>query len=169
MKNIILIGMPATGKSTVGVVLAKLMGYSFIDTDILISNFEKRPLAQIIADEGYDAFIEIEGRAGAGLSCEKTIVATGGSMVFSEAAMKNLTSLGTVVWLDTPVEELESRVIGSLEDRGVATPHRMSFREIFEQRRPLYEKYADVRISCKGNAETVVSTLRKILAEENYK
>lgn len=166
MNNIILIGMPATGKSTVGVVLAKLMGYDFIDTDILISNSQKKPLSQIIADVGYDAFIAIEGGVGAGLYCEKTVIATGGSMVFSESAMANLRALGTLVWLDTPVEELECRVTGSLEDRGVATPSKMGFREIYEQRRPLYEKYADVRLSCKGNAEEVVSTLRMMLSEE---
>ena len=103
MDNIILIGMPGTGKSTVGVVLAKLLGYDFIDTDIVISNKEKRPLSQIIAEDGYDRFIEIEGEVGAELKCSRCVIATGGSMVFSENAMNNLKSLGTLVWLELVV------------------------------------------------------------------
>lgn len=167
MRNIILIGMPATGKSTVGVVLAKMLGYDFLDTDILISNKEKRPLSQIIAECGYERFIEIEGEAGAGLSCERTVISTGGSMVFSEPAMENLSKLGAVVWLDTPVSVLETRLLGSLEDRGVAIPRKMGFREIFELRRPLYEKYADIRIPCEGSVEEVAALLCRRLSEEN--
>ena len=163
MDNIILIGMPATGKSTVGVVLAKLVGYDFIDTDILISKSEGRPLSRIIAEEGYDRFIEIEGRAGAELRCEKTVVATGGSMVFSESAMINLSSQGVVVWIAPPLPELEKRVSGSLEERGVATPKKMTMSEIYDLRRPLYEKYADIMIDGTENAETVVSQIREKL------
>ncbi|NLV86212.1 MAG: shikimate kinase [Clostridiales bacterium] len=164
MDNIILIGMPATGKSTVGVVLAKLIGYDFIDVDILISKEQGRPLSRIIAEEGYERFIEIEGKVGAGLRCEKTVVATGGSMVFSEAAMKNLSSLGKLVWIDSPLAELEKRVSGSLEDRGVAAPENMTMGQIFDLRRPLYEKYADIKIDGRGNAETVVSLIRERLS-----
>lgn len=163
MDNIILIGMPATGKSTVGVVLAKLIGYDFIDTDILISKDQGRPLSLIIAQDGYDRFIEIEGKAGAGLSCEKTVVATGGSMVFSENAMKNLSSRGKIVWIDSPLPELEKRVLGSLEERGVATPEKMTLRQIFDLRRPLYEKYADVRIDGTESTEAVVLLIREKL------
>lgn len=161
MDNIILIGMPATGKSTVGVVLAKLIGYDFIDVDILIAKEQGCPLSRIIAQEGYERFIEIEGSVGAALSCKKTVVATGGSMVFSEAAMKNLSSLGKLVWIDSPLEELEKRVSGSLAERGVAAPKNMTMSEIFNLRRPLYEKYADIKIDGRGNAEAVVSLIRE--------
>ncbi len=163
MDNIILIGMPATGKSTVGVVLAKLIGYDFIDVDILIAKEQGLPLCQIIAQEGYERFIEIEGKAGTKLNCEKTVVATGGSMVFSEAAMKNLSSLGKLVWIDSPLAELEKRVSGSLAERGVAAPEKMTMGQIFDLRRPLYEKYADVKIDGRGNAQAVVSLIRESL------
>ena len=163
MDNIILIGMPATGKSTVGIVLAKLIGYDFIDVDILISKEQGRPLSRIIAEEGYDRFIEIEGKAGAGLRCEKTVVATGGSMVFSEAAMKNLSSLGKLVWIDSPLSELEKRVSGSLAERGVASPKKMTMGQIFDLRHPLYKKYADIKIDGSGNPEAVVSLIRERL------
>lgn len=159
MKNIMLIGMPATGKSTVGVILAKMLGYDFVDTDILISLAQKRPLAQIIAEEGYDKFIEIEGNIGKNMKCERTVVATGGSMVFSEAAMINLSKNSIAVWLDTPVSELENRIIGLLADRGIATPVKMSLQEICEIREPLYRKYADIRIDCEGTTEKVATCL----------
>lgn len=168
MNNIILIGMPATGKSTVGVILAKLLGYGFIDTDILISLDQKRCLSQIIAEDGYDRFIEIEGHVGENISCERTVIATGGSMVFSENAMKKLSDGNVVIWLDTPVEELEKRLVGTLADRGVATPVKMSFQEIFEMREPLYRKYADIRFVCNGTTEEVAFDLRDMLLKEKH-
>jgi len=158
--------MPATGKSTVGVILAKMLGYDFLDADILIALAQKRPLAQIIFEEGYDNFIEIEGVIGKSIKCEKTVIATGGSMVFSEAAMKNLSENGITVWLDTPVAELENRLIGSLADRGVATPVEMSFQEIYDMREPLYRKYANLRIVCEGTTEKVATELRERLLRE---
>lgn len=166
MKNIVLIGMPATGKSTVGVILAKLIGFNFLDADILIALEQNRTLSQIIEEDGYDRFIEIEGNVGKNIKCERTVIATGGSMVFSKAAMINLSENGTIVWLDTPVAELEKRLIGSLEDRGVATPVKMSFGEIYEMREPLYSKYADIHIRCSGSTESVVSELRKRLIND---
>lgn len=166
MKNIILIGMPATGKSTVGVILAKLLGYDFLDTDILISLEQKCTLSQIIAEAGYDRFIEIEGNIGKNIKHERTVIATGGSMVFSEDAMKNLSESGVVVWLDTPVSELEKRLTGSLADRGVATPAEMTFSEIYEMRAPLYQKYADIHILCSGATENVVTDLKDKLLRE---
>ena len=158
--------MPATGKSTVGVILAKMLGYDFLDADILIALKQKRPLAQIISEEGYNKFIEIEGLIGIGIKCEKTVIATGGSMVFSEAAMKNLSENGITVWLDTPVSDLENRLIGSLADRGVATPAKMSFQEIYDMREPLYRKYADLRIACEGTTEKVATELRERLIRD---
>ncbi|MBP8640537.1 MAG: shikimate kinase [Oscillospiraceae bacterium] len=167
MKNIILIGMPATGKSTVGVILAKLIGYNFLDTDILLSLEKNRPLSQIISEDGYDKFIEYEGKIGAGIKTERTVIATGGSMVFSENAMRTFSNSGTVVWLDTPVADLEKRMLGTLLDRGVATPVKMTMNEIYEMREPLYRKYADYRVSCEGATEHVVANLRALLIREN--
>ena len=159
--------MPATGKSTVGVILAKLIGFNFLDADILIAVDQNRTLSQIIAEDGYDRFIEIEGNVGKNIKCERTVIATGGSMVFSEDAMNNLAENGILVWLDTPVSELEKRLLGSLEDRGVATPVKMSFSEIHEMREPLYRKYADIHIICSGSTEKVVSELREKLINDN--
>ena len=166
MNNIILIGMPATGKSTVGVILAKLIGYNFLDTDILLALEKKCPLSQIISEDGYDKFIEYEGLIGAGIKAERTVIATGGSMVFSENAMRAFRENGTIVWLDTPVAELEKRLVGTLLDRGVATPVKMSLSEIYEMREPLYRKYADYRIPCDGLTELVVSNLQALLLRE---
>ncbi len=167
MKNIVLIGMPATGKSTVGVILAKLLGYDYIDTDILIARGENRTLTQILEQDGYDRFIEIEGAVGEHLKCEKTVVATGGSMVLSEKAMKNLSENAAVVWLDTPVKALIKRLSGTLLDRGVATKGQMSFQEIFEMREPLYRKYADLRLAATGTTQDVVLRLKERLLREN--
>ncbi|MFB0921303.1 MAG: shikimate kinase [Oscillospiraceae bacterium] len=167
MKNIILIGMPATGKSTVGVILAKLLGCNFIDTDILLALEQKRPLPRIITEDGYNKFIEYEGKIGESIKCENTVIATGGSMVFSENAMKSLSKTGVVIWLDTPVENLEKRMAGTLSDRGVAAPVKMTLREIFELREPLYKKYAAFRIPCEGTSELMATRLReKLLIEK---
>ena len=158
--------MPATGKSTVGVILAKLIGYNFLDTDILLSLKQKRPLSQIISEDGYDKFIEYEGKVGLSIKTERTVIATGGSMVFSEDAMKALSECGTVIWLDTPVAELEKRLVGTLLDRGVATPAKMTLSEIYEMREPLHRKYADYRFPCEGSTELVATKLRAMLINE---
>lgn len=160
MNNITLIGMPATGKSTVGVILAKLLGYNFVDCDIMISNREHSPLSDIISRVGYDNFIEIEGQVGAEIDCNNTVIATGGSMVFSKNAMENFKKIGTVVWLDTPVDTLEKRLVGTLAERGVATSTPMTFTEIYELREPLYKKYADIIITCEGSTENVVMSVK---------
>lgn len=162
MKNIVLIGMPATGKSTVGVILAKLLGYDFIDTDILLAKKQGRTLTRIIEEDGYESFIETEGCIGKSLSCENTVIATGGSMVFSESAMSALSKNGLIVWIDTPYEELERRMTGSLLDRGVAAPGKMTLRQIYEMREPLYRKYAGLHFI--GSETTELSALK--LCEE---
>lgn len=162
MDNFILIGMPGTGKSTVGVVLAKLLGFNFIDTDILISNKDKasRPLRQIIAQDGYEAFLKAEGQIGEDLCCSHSVIATGGSMVYSEKAMENLARLGLIVWLDTPVSVIEDRIGGDLQERGVATPGKMTVAEIYEDRERLYSRWAQLRFPCAGSTEQVVTKLR---------
>ncbi|MBR4158292.1 MAG: AAA family ATPase [Oscillospiraceae bacterium] len=164
MKNIVLIGMPGTGKSTVGVVLAKYMGYDYLDTDILLSRRQQRTLPQLIEAEGLERFLQLEGEAGLSIECSDTVIATGGSMVFSGDAMEHLRSGAVVVWLETPLEVLEARLSRTArEDRGVAAPSDMSVREIYEQREPLYAKYADVRIRCGEGVDGVVADVRTAL------
>lgn len=164
MKNIVLIGMPGTGKSTVGVVLAKFMGYDYLDTDILLSRRQHSTLPKIIEAEGLDRFLELEGEAGLSVDCSDTVVATGGSMVFSAPAMEHLRKNGVVIWLETPLDVLEERLSRTArEDRGVAAPADMSVRDIYAQRAPLYTKYADVRIRCGEGVDGVVSDIRTAL------
>lgn len=161
MKNIVLIGMPGTGKSTVGVILAKRLGFAFIDADILITQREKRTLPQIIEEVGIDEFLRIEGRAGLSIECESTVIATGGSMVFSEEAMRHLKANGVIVWLETPLPELEDRYArNSRADRGVAAPESMTIEDIYAVRKPLYEKFADIIIHCEKSTEAVVRQVR---------
>lgn len=150
--------MPGTGKSTVGVILAKYLGYDFIDTDILIAAREGRSLPQILDAEGIDGFLRIEGDTGASIDRTGTVIATGGSMVLSERAMENLRRNGVVVWLKTPIDELERRfALSSRRDRGVAAPDNMTTEEIYSSRLPFYEKYADVVIECAQGTEACVS------------
>lgn len=164
MKNIVLIGMPGTGKSTVGVVLAKRLGYDFIDGDLLITRREGNTLPEIIAREGLERFLEIEGEVGCAIDCERTVIATGGSMVFSDKAMRHLKQNGFVIWLETELETLAQRLAyNSREDRGVAAPAGMSIEEIYAVRAPLYEKYADIRIKCEYGTERTVQQIRDAL------
>jgi shikimate kinase len=117
MNNIILIGMPGSGKSTVGVLLAKIIGYRFIDTDLLIQEKEDRKLFEIIRDSGNDYFARVENEVNSSVSAERTVIATGGSVVYGEEAMEHLGSIGTVVFLDVSVEELEKRIKPLIEFR----------------------------------------------------
>lgn len=160
MKNIILIGMPGTGKSSVGVILAKHLGYNFMDTDIELVRRAGRTLPRILEEDGLDRFLEMEGETGMSVHCEDTVIATGGSMVFSDAAMRNLRDGGVAVWLETPVATLEERLTGgSRERRGVAAPSAMTIQDIYELREPLYTKYADLRIPCRDGVENVVGDI----------
>lgn len=107
MKNIVLIGMPGVGKSTVGVVLAKILGYNFLDSDLLIQEKEKRKLSEIIEEEGIEGFTEVEDRVNASISEERAVISTGGSVVYCTNAMEHLKSIGTVVYLELPLNELK--------------------------------------------------------------
>lgn len=150
-ENIILIGMPGAGKSTLGVVLAKILGYEFIDADLLIQSKLDKTLQKIIDACGPDGFIEVENEVLCTLSASHAIIATGGSAVYSDEAMKHLSSIGTVVYLQVSYEELESR-LGGLHERGVVMKNGMgmSLSDLYEERLPLYEKYADLTIDING-------------------
>lgn len=143
--NIVLIGMPGCGKSTVGVVLAKAAGYGFIDSDLVIQARERRLLSDIIAAEGLDAFNRIEEAVNAELVAFRCIIATGGSVVYGPRAMEHLKEIGLVVYLKLSLESVEARV-GDLTQRGVAMKEGQTLRDLYEERVPLYEKYADLTV-----------------------
>lgn len=159
MENIVLIGMPGSGKSTVGVVLAKVKGYHFLDSDLVIQEEEGRLLSEIIEQEGTDGFLEIEERVNAGLACERTIIATGGSAVYGERAMQHLKSIGTVVYLKLSYEELTTR-LGNLQGRGVVLKDGQTLKDLYEERIPLYERWADIIIEEDGKG--IEETAREI-------
>lgn len=149
--NIILIGMPGAGKSTLGVVLAKILNYSFIDADLLIQSQCDKTLQKIIDACGPDGFVEVENEVLCTLSADQSVIATGGSAVYSDEAMKHLSSIGTVVYLQVSLKELENR-LGGLYERGVVMKDGigMSLNALYEERIPLYEKYAEVTIDIDG-------------------
>lgn len=158
--NITLIGMPASGKSTVGVLLAKRLGYSFIDVDIVIQEKEKRLLKEIIKDEGLDGFLTVENRVNAEISAESSVIAPGGSVIYGKEAMEHLKELGTVVYLKISFEELKKR-LGDVVDRGVVLRKGMSLRDLYDERVRYFEKYADITIDEEGKSlGDVVDELR---------
>lgn len=147
--NIVLIGMPGVGKSTVGVILAKVLGYQFVDADLLIQEQEGKLLKDIIAEVGTDGFIQVENRVNASIDCSKTIIATGGSVIYGQEAMEHLKEIGTVVYLEVPFSVLEER-LSDIKGRGVVLKDGQTLYGLFMERTPLYEKYADVRVSEEG-------------------
>ena len=160
MNNIVLIGMPGSGKSTVGVVLAKMKGFFFLDSDLLIQEKEGRLLSEIIEQEGNDGFLSIEDRINAGISCERTVIATGGSAVYGAHGMEHLKEIGTVVYLKLSYEELTLR-LGNLKGRGVVLKEGQTLKELYEERVSLYEKYADITVEEDGLG--IEKTAREIM------
>ena len=144
--NIVLIGMPGVGKSTVGVVLAKVLGYQFVDADLVIQQQEGKLLCEIIEEVGTEGFIEVENRINASLNVTHSIIATGGSVVYGKEAMEHLQSIGRVVYLKVSYETLEKR-LADIKGRGVVLKEGQDLKALFEERSPLYEKYADIEIS----------------------
>lgn len=155
--NIVLIGMPGAGKSTVGVILAKRASLGFMDTDVLIQTCEGRSLQSIIDSQGYLSLREIEERILLGLECRSHVIATGGSAVYSRAAMTHLARDGRIVFLDVDLPTLESRAL-DLGRRGIAGRPGQSFAELFEERQRLYEAYAEVTVDCRGLTHDMVCT-----------
>ena len=159
-KNIVLIGMPGSGKSTVGVILAKVLGYTFIDSDLLIQKEEKKLLKGIIAREGQEGFLRIENRVNASIETENSVIATGGSVVYCEEAMKHLQEIGTVIYLKLDYQILKKR-LSNLIGRGVVLKDGQTLEDLYKERVPLYEKYGEYIIDEKNtDAE---GTLQKIL------
>lgn len=160
MNNIIFIGMPASGKSTVGVILAKRLGYDFVDTDLLIQKREGQLLKDIIAEKGTEGFLEIEDQVNAGVQAENTVISPGGSVVYCENAMRHFKEIGTVVYLQTSYKTIRAR-IGNPKKRGVVLRDGQTLKDLYEERRVLFEKYADVIISEEGL--TLDETIDKVV------
>lgn len=165
-QNIILIGMPGVGKSTVGVVLAKNMGYSFVDSDLLIQQQEGKLLHEIIEERGREGFQAVENQVNASIHASRSVIATGGSVVYGEEAMLHLKEIGIVVYLSLPCEALADR-LGDLGERGVSMREGQTLEELLWERTPLYEKYADVTIDCSGRQiREIVQMIKKAVAEK---
>ena len=145
MNNIILIGMPGAGKSTVGVVLAKVLGYKFMDSDLVIQEKEGKLLSQLIEEYGDAGFIKIENDVNKNIEVDHTVIATGGSAVYGTEAMEHFRRIGTVIYLEVPYKEIKNRV-GSLKDRGVVSNGKTKIEDIYADRIALYETYAHVII-----------------------
>ena len=145
MSNIVLIGMPGCGKSTIGVILAKTIGVGFVDTDLIIQQRENRLLQDIIDKDGIDAFLDCEENAVKAVECDNTVVATGGSVVYREDAIKHLKKNGKIFYLNVPLHEIKNR-LNNISTRGIAANKNDSIDSIFIEREPLYKKYADVII-----------------------
>ena len=148
--NITLIGMPGAGKSTLGVVLAKRLGYRFVDTDLLLQEGTGMLLSDLIERRGIEGFIEEENKLLAGLRCSHHVIATGGSAVYSEQGMENLKKLGRIVFIDIDMTELPKRLHTDLFTRGVVIRSGSTLQDLYDERRPLYQKYADITVNTVG-------------------
>ncbi len=158
--NIVLIGMPGVGKSTIGVVLAKVLGYQFVDADLVIQEKEGKLLCEIIEEVGADGFLEVENRINSQIEAHHAIIATGGSVVYGREAMEHLRQIGTVIYLKLPYEELNRR-LRDIKGRGVVLRDGQTLRDLYEERVPLYEKYADITVD--EHQLTVEETIEKIM------
>ncbi len=164
-KNIVLIGMPGVGKSTVGVLLAKALGRYFLDTDVLIQAAQGRSLQEIIDHDGLTAFCKVEEDYVLCLDLTNAVIATGGSVVYSEPAMRHLAVHGVIVHLDLPVDMIETR-IRNLRTRGVVMEKGQTIRSLYDQRQPLYRRYAQLTIDGTGkNHDQLVTEIMESLAD----
>lgn len=163
MKNIVLIGMPGVGKSTIGVILAKEIGYQFLDSDLLIQQQEKKLLKDIIAERGVDGFLFVENQVNASIQAERSVIATGGSVVYGREAMEHLKKNGIIIYLKCSYATLEKR-LGDLKGRGVVLKKGQNLLDIYKERSLLYEKYADIVVEEeeKGIEETLALVLKQI-------
>ena len=149
--NIILIGMPGCGKSTLGIELAEAIGYGYIDSDSVIVAREGKPLSAIIEEVGREGFLDIEAKVNSELCADRCVIATGGSVIYRDFAMQKLKEMGTIVYLKHPFEVIKSR-LGDLKKRGVALKDGFTLKDLYNERTPLYEKYADITVPLNGQS-----------------
>ena len=149
MQNVILIGMPGSGKTTVGTYLSELIGYGYIDSDSVIVAREGMRLPEIIEQKGREAFLDIEAKVNSEICASRCVIATGGSVIYREKALEALRKIGKVVYLQLSYEEIDRR-LGDLKARGVALKEGFTLRDLYNERVPLYEKYADVIVCLDG-------------------
>ena len=150
-KNIILIGMPGCGKTTLGTELSERLGYGYIDSDSVIVAREGKLLSEIIADVGMEGFLDIEAKINSELCANRCVIATGGSVIYRDKAMQHLKTLGRIVYLQLPYEVIERR-LGDLKKRGVALKDGFTLKDLYNERTPLYEKYADITVPLNGQS-----------------
>lgn len=167
MANIVLIGMPGCGKSTVGVLLAKALGYGFIDTDVVLQAREKRKLQDMIDEIGVDAFLKKEQDAILSLEVNRCVIATGGSVVYGEDAMRHLRQHGSTVYIRLPYEEIERR-LSNLATRGVTLRAGQTLQDLYDERIPLYEAAADIVFDAAGaDIEETVQSIAELITANN--
>ncbi len=162
-KNIVLIGMPGAGKSTVGVVLAKKLGFAFLDSDLVIQSREGKLLHEIIGEQGVEKFWSIEEAANLSIDARRTVIATGGSVIYGGRAMEHLGRSGIIVYLQLSCEEIARR-LGDLNERGVTLREGQTLEMLYEERVPLYEQYAHITMDCERLSirEIVEEIVRKV-------
>lgn len=162
-KNIVLIGMPASGKSTIGVILAKTIKYRFVDTDLLLQEATDQTLTETIAQRGLKGFLQLENDIVSKLNASRTVIATGGSVIYGPEAMEHLKQQGVVVYLRHRYEVIESRLT-NITTRGVAMREGQTLYDLYQERTPLYERYADLILEADGlTTEQTVQKLRDLL------
>ncbi|MBQ8320063.1 MAG: shikimate kinase [Clostridia bacterium] len=149
MNNVILIGMPGAGKTTVGTYLSELIGYGYVDSDSVIIAREGKRLNELIAEYGREKFLDIEAKVNAEITASRCVIATGGSVVYRPYALETLKKTGRVVYLKLSLAELESR-LGDLKERGVALKAGYTLKDLYDERTPLYERYAEITVCLDG-------------------
>lgn len=165
MSNIVLIGMPGAGKSTIGVVLAKRMGYRFVDSDLVIQEKYGKLLHDLITENGVEGFWQIENDVNVEIDTDSSVIATGGSAVYGKTAMEHFRTIGTVVYLKLPFGEVAER-LGDLKERGVTLKPGQDLADLYRERIPLYEKYAHLTVDCHGKMlKDIVEEIQKTVLE----
>lgn len=163
MKNVILIGMPTSGKTTIGIHLSSAIGYGYIDSDSVIVARSGHNLRELIAQLGNDAYLDLEAKVNAEITASRCVIATGGSVIYRENGMRHLKQNGFVVYLKMSYEEM-CRRLGDLVERGVVLKDGFTLRDMYNERLPLYEKYADITIEIDGkDVHACVQAVKKAL------
>lgn len=165
MDNITLIGMPGSGKSTVGIVLAKMLGMDFVDTDLVIQQREGALLQQLIDKHGNETFLDMEQAAICSVDCRRSVIAPGGSVIYRQGSIDHLKQLGKVVYLKVPVDELVVR-LGDISQRGIALAPGQTIEDLYNARCPRYEAAADIVVDCSGY-QRIEDTARRVMEQLN--